>query len=76
MFLHWTCVARSRSEAGRWCQQGHVRLDGTVAKASHPVRAGQVVEIALGARTARYEVLDVPARPCSRAQRGNYVKGP
>jgi ribosomal 50S subunit-recycling heat shock protein len=74
VFLHWTCVAKSRSEAGSWCHEGHVRLDGTLVKASHAVRAGQKLEISLSGRTARYEILDVPARPSSRAQRDRFVK--
>jgi ribosomal 50S subunit-recycling heat shock protein len=74
VFLHWTCVARSRSEAGRWCHEGHVRLDGSLVKASHPVRAGQRLDLAGDGHPASFEILELPARQCSRAQRDRFVR--
>ena len=74
MFLHWTCLARSRSEAGRWCHEGHVRLDGALVKASHPVRPGQQLELLLAGRSARYDVLELPARQSSRGERERYAR--
>ncbi|HVP39301.1 MAG TPA: S4 domain-containing protein [Candidatus Saccharimonadales bacterium] len=73
VFLHWTCLARSRSEAGRWCHEGHVRLDGTVVKASHAVRAGQRLDLALAGHSARYEVLALPRGQCRRGERERYL---
>lgn len=45
---HWlklVCVYRHRSDATEACKGGHVRLNGTRAKASSPVREGDMIEI-------------------------------
>ncbi len=74
MLLHWACVAKSRSEAARWCHEGHVRLDGLVAKASQQARAGQRLEIAGPGRTACFEILELPRGQARRSDRDRYVK--
>lgn len=45
------------------CDRGRVRLNGTAAKASAAVRAGDVITISQGDRRFVAKVLVVPERP-------------
>ena len=58
----WLKVSRlikRRTVAQEACDGGHVSVGGRVAKPSTDVKIGDVIEIALGQRTLKVEVLAV-----------------
>ncbi|MEW6749948.1 MAG: S4 domain-containing protein [Candidatus Latescibacterota bacterium] len=73
-YLRNTGLVRQRSEAKRACDAGRVWVDGQPAKASRPVRQGEVIRIDLPDRLVEAEVLAVPERPPARADRGRYCR--
>lgn len=58
-FLKVSRIIKRRTVANEACDTGRVSIGGKVAKASAEVKPGDVIEIAFGSHTARYEVLDV-----------------
>ena len=74
VLLHWLCLSPSRSQAAGWCREGRVVVDGAAVKASHLARAGSRVEIALGERRLRFEILELPARQVARNQRERFLR--
>jgi ribosomal 50S subunit-recycling heat shock protein len=66
--LHWLCLTRSRSLAGRACREGHVLVNGAVARASREVRPGDRIGLRdpLRATLRELELLDLPERQASR----------
>ena len=58
-FLKVSRLIKRRTIANEACDTGRVSVNGVVAKASAQVKAGDVIEIALGNRTIRGRVLDV-----------------
>ena len=58
-FLKVSRLIKRRTVANEACDGGRVQVNGRVAKASCDVKAGDVVELALGQRTVRVEVLSV-----------------
>lgn len=61
VFLHKTCLMKSRSMAGEACHRGKVLLDGAPAKASRELHPGQRVVIDLGRGPLEIEILQIPA---------------
>ena len=74
VLLHWLCLARSRSEAAGWCHEGRVLLGGRPVKASHPLRAGEVLTLRVGGHPASYRILEVPRAQVPRAGRERYLR--
>ena len=61
--LHFLRIAKTRTIAHKIAESGHVRLEGSpVTRASHSVRAGQVITLALNDRVRVIRVLTLPAR--------------
>lgn len=58
-YLKVSRIIKRRTVAQQACDQGRVLLDGRVAKPSANVREGQIIEITMGERSIRYEVLSV-----------------
>ncbi len=58
-FLKVSRLIKRRTVANEACDAGRVSINGKVARASAPVKAGDVLEIAFGTRTVKVEVLDV-----------------
>lgn len=58
-FLKVSRIIKRRTVANEACDAGRVSINGRPAKASAEVKAGDVIEIAFGSHTGRYEVLDV-----------------
>lgn len=58
-FLKVSRIIKRRTIANEACDVGRVTINGRSAKASVEVKPGDVIEIAFGTRTGRYEVLDV-----------------
>jgi ribosomal 50S subunit-recycling heat shock protein len=73
-FLQAVGIVKQRTRAKALCERGSVRVDGQVAKAARPVRAGHKVQVRLGEKLLTYNVLNVPERVVPRAARGEYVE--
>ena len=58
-FLKVSRVIKRRTVANEACDNGHVEVNGKVARASLDVRTGDIVRIAFGERTVTLRVLDV-----------------
>ena len=73
-FLKLSSIVPRRTRARQLCDSGLVALDGSPAKASAGVRAGQTLEVTLGLRRLAFEVLDLPTRPLARRDRDSVVR--
>ena len=58
-YLKVSRLSKRRTVANEACDAGRVFLNGKTARASAPVKAGDVIEIQFGTRTVKVEVLDV-----------------
>ena len=58
-YLKVSRLIKRRTVANEACDAGRVMLNGKAARASAPVKAGDIIEIQFGTRTVRVEVLDV-----------------
>jgi len=58
-YLKVSRIIKRRSVANEACDGGRVSVGGRTVKASYDVRIGDVLEIALGARTLRVQVVSV-----------------
>jgi ribosomal 50S subunit-recycling heat shock protein len=74
VFLKSVGLFRQRREARRACDEGRILVDGRLAKAARPVKVGEVIRIEESHRWLEAEVLDLPERPPSRAERERYCR--
>ena len=58
-FLKISRVIKRRTVANEACDNGHVEVNGKIARASYDVKQGDVIRIAFGERTVSLRVLDV-----------------
>lgn len=58
-YLKVSRLIKRRTVANEACDGGRITVNGRPAKASYEVKVGDVLELALGARTLRIEVLAV-----------------
>ena len=58
-FLKVSRLIKRRTVANEACDAGRVLLNEKPARASAPVKAGDIIEIMFGTRSVRVEVLDV-----------------
>jgi ribosomal 50S subunit-recycling heat shock protein len=58
-FLKVSRLIKRRTVANEACDAGRVEVNGQVAKASLQVKPGDVIEIHLGNRSVKAEVLDI-----------------
>ena len=58
-FLKVSRLIKRRTVANEACDAGRVLLNGKVARASAPVKAGDVITIQFGMKEVRAEVLEV-----------------
>ena len=58
-YLKVSRLIKRRTVANEACDAGRVLLNGKTARASSPVKTGDVIEIQFGTRTVKVEVLDV-----------------
>lgn len=58
-YLKVSRLIKRRTVANEACDNGRVSVNGKVAKASQEIKAGDKIEITLGARTVAVEVLQV-----------------
>ncbi len=74
VFLHRVCVARSRSQAGNWCEEGRVRMGSRALKASHAVCVGDELQLEFTGATRSYRILAVPTSGVAKQQRAEYLE--
>ncbi len=75
LLLNRLCLFRTRSQAGKACNAGRVRLNGAIARSSREVRTGDMIVFRdQYERTEQeVEILGIPEGPVSReAARGLY----
>lgn len=58
-YLKVSRLIKRRTVANEACDNGRIQVNGRVAKAGLEVKPGDVLEISMGARTVRVEVLSV-----------------
>ncbi|CUX37609.1 RNA-binding S4 domain-containing protein [Clostridium sp. C105KSO13] len=58
-FLKVSRLIKRRTVANEACDAGRVLVNGTVAKASLKVKAGDIIEIQFGAKNVKVEVLQL-----------------
>lgn len=58
-FLKLSRIIKRRTVANEACSGGCVRINGKTAKPSAEVKVGDMIELSLGQRVMRYEVLAV-----------------
>ncbi len=58
-FLKVSRLIKRRTVANEACDAGRVLVNGTVAKASVKVKKGDIIEIQMGTRVVKAEVLDI-----------------
>jgi len=58
-FLKVSRLIKRRTVANEACDAGRVLVNGAVAKASVKVKKGDIIEIQLGNRNVKAEVLDI-----------------
>lgn len=58
-FLKVSRLIKRRTVANEACDAGRVLVNGTAAKASLKVKAGDVIEIQFGTKSVKVEVLDI-----------------
>lgn len=58
-FLKVSRLIKRRTLAKEVCEGGRVTINGNVAKAGTGVKAGDIIEISIGARSTKVKVLEV-----------------
>lgn len=58
-YLKVSRLIKRRTIANEACDAGRIMVNGKVAKASLGVKVGDVIEIQLGTRSVKAEILDV-----------------
>lgn len=58
-YLKVSRLIKRRTVANEACDAGRVSVNGSPAKASAQVKAGDIIEIQFGSRNVKVEVLDV-----------------
>ena len=58
-YLKVSRLIKRRTVANEACDAGRIQVNGRVVKAGYEVKIGDVIAIAMGARTVRVEVLQV-----------------
>jgi len=58
-FLKVSRLIKRRTVANEACDAGRVTVNGKTAKASTEVKQGDILEISLGTRTVKAEILDI-----------------
>jgi ribosomal 50S subunit-recycling heat shock protein len=68
LFLKMSRLVPRRTLAQQMCEAGAIKLNGARAKSAREVRAGDLIAIRQRGRITTVRVLDVPAKPPSKAQ--------
>lgn len=65
-FLKVSRVIKRRTVAKEVCGQGQARINGRAAKAGSEVKSGDRVEITLGEKIIRFEILEIRENVAAR----------
>ncbi len=71
-YLKVSRLIKRRTVAGEACSSGRVSVNGKIAKPSHDVKVGDIIELSFGARTTKVEVLSLPETVSKDAASGTY----
>ena len=58
-YLKVSRIIKRRTVANEACDGGRISVNGKVAKASYDVKIGDIIEVAIGARSIRAEVVSI-----------------
>lgn len=75
-YLKISRIVKRRTVANEICDAKHAVVNGKVARASHDVKVGDVIEISFGANHKKYEVLQVSEYATKEAASGMYRELP
>jgi len=68
IFLKLSRLVLRRRLAQQMCEAGAVKVNGSAAKSAREVKAGDLIAIRQRGRITTARVLEIPARPLSKAQ--------
>ena len=71
-FLKVTRVIKRRTVANEVADKGRVFINGKQVKPSYEVKIGDIVEIAFGDKTSKFEVLKIPTVQAKQME--EYIK--
>lgn len=71
-YLKVSRLIKRRTVANEACDNGHISVNGNVAKASYDVKVGDVIEIHFGTRTLKVQVADVSDNVSKDSASGMY----
>ncbi len=72
LFLKKLCIVKSRSAAGRLCDEGKVTVNGRPAKSSKEVKVGDEIVLAQDRVETVFSVVALPEGNVSKAQAPSY----
>ncbi len=74
--LHWLCLQKSRSMAGRNCKEERILVDEKPVRPAAKVHAGQIITFLnpLGEKLKVVRLLDIPERQQSRRDAPPYYE--
>ncbi len=58
-YLKVSRIIKRRTVANDACDAKHVSVNGKTARASYEIKVGDIIEIQMGSRLSKYEVLSV-----------------
>lgn len=59
-FLKVSRVIKRRTVANEAADNGRISINGKVAKPSHEVKVGDIIEIKFGDKTSKFEITNIP----------------
>ena len=71
-FLKVSRIIKRRSVANQACSSGAVKINGKEAKPGSKIAPGDIIEIQLGAKIRKYEVLETPETAGKEQAAGMY----
>jgi len=71
-FLKVSRIIKRRTVANEACSQGRVKLNGKLAKAGAEVKIGDIIEVQVGEKINRYEVLGLTEHAAKADAAGLY----
>ncbi|HHY53454.1 MAG TPA: RNA-binding S4 domain-containing protein [Clostridiales bacterium] len=71
-FLKVSRLIKRRTVANEACDAGRIMVNGKVARASYPVKEGDVIEIILGQKPLKVKVLEVREHVAKEGASGLY----
>lgn len=74
LFLKALCLVKTRSQARKGIDEGHVSVNGRAVKPGREIREGDVIEIRRPSRTLAVEVLEVPAGQVAKKDRDRFIR--